>query len=70
MANNTEDIENNMVSIPECVTAKLTLLSARAVLVQDQQMGCFYAQPVVSVLTWRLHVDDTTLGWHKSQVIV
>lgn len=28
MANNAEDIENNMVSIPECITAELTLLSA------------------------------------------
>lgn len=35
MANNTEDIENNMVSIPERITAKLTLLSASALLVKD-----------------------------------
>lgn len=28
MADNAEDIENNMVSIPECITAELTLLSA------------------------------------------
>lgn len=27
MANNTEDVENNMVSIKECVTAALTLVS-------------------------------------------
>lgn len=36
MANNAEDIENNMVSIPECITAELTTLAASvSLLVND-----------------------------------
>lgn len=51
MANNAEDIENNMVSFPHCMTAELTLLSAPVPLwVNDQQTGRFYVQPIVSPL--------------------
>lgn len=48
MANNTEDIENNMVSIPECVTAELPLSSAPvALLTNDYKIS---VQLTVSML--------------------